>query len=190
MTMPSLINDMQNREKTARLKKFYSAMSQAVILSEQYNGPAGDWEKGTAERDEDGVLIDTPDNSISFFKKYFAPYIKVLSIDKTGSDRAFATFADGSVVYFTFGNCLDLLFDTNGNKKPNAEGKDQFRFLFCTNDYNERYIGKNKYFGTYYQNTITSNGREYAKNSCKNSPHLCATLLLLDDWEFKKDYPF
>ena len=68
MTMPSLINDMQNREKTARLKKFYSAMSQAVILSEQYNGPAGDWEKGTAERDEDGVLIDTPDNSISFFK--------------------------------------------------------------------------------------------------------------------------
>ena len=82
------------------------------------------------------------------------------------------------------------MFDTNGNKKPNSEGKDRFRFLFCTNDYNERYIGKNKYFGTYVQDITISNGREYTKNVCKNNPPYCSTLLLLDNWEFKKDYPF
>ena len=191
MTMPSLINDMQNREKTARLKKFYSAISQAIILSEQFNGSVSEWEKDLPERDEDGNLIDNPDNSINFFKKYLAPYIKVLSMDKsTASNRSFATFADGSVVYFTFGNCLDMVFDTNGNKKPNTEGKDRFRFLLCTSDFNEQSIGKNKYFGTYGQDKTIAKGREYAKNLCKNSTPYCSTLLLLDDWEFKKDYPF
>lgn len=190
MTMPSLINKMKNREKTARLKKFYSAMTQAIILSEQFNGPVSDLEKILPERDEDGNLIDNPDNSIKFFKKYLAPYIKILTIDKSASKRSFATFADGSVVYFTFGNCLDLLFDTNANKKPNSEGKDRFRFVLCTNDFNEVYVGKNKYFGTYHQDSVITMGREYAKTACKNNPPYCSTLLLLDNWEFKKDYPW
>lgn len=190
MTMPSLIQDHRKKVTSARLKKFYNTMSQALILSENDNGPAGEWEKEGAIREDDGTLIDTPDNSIAFFKKYFAPYMKVIIIDKDEKNKAFAVFADGSTITFLNGNCVDMIFDTNGNKRPNIEGRDQYRFLFCTNKYNITYIDKNKNFGTYYQHYILTKDRNSLVNICKTNKETCATLLLNDDWEIKDDYPW
>ena len=50
MTMPSLIQSYKKQEATARLKKFSSIMSQAVIMSEMENGEMADWTY-TAESD-------------------------------------------------------------------------------------------------------------------------------------------
>lgn len=193
MTLPSLINDSKRKETSARLKKFYSTMSQAIIMSENENGPAGDWSKDTANREEDGTLIDMPDSNLKFFQKYIAPYMNITEIGKKdyeGTSKAFAAFADGSIAYFINGNCLDIIFDSNGTRKPNQEGKDRFRFLFCTSKFNESHIGHNKYFGTYMQDLTIEKGREYTKGMCKKNRYYCATLLLLDDWEFKEDYPY
>ncbi len=45
LTMPSLIQNSKRQETSARLKKFYSTMSQALIMAELDNGPIKDWPK-------------------------------------------------------------------------------------------------------------------------------------------------
>ena len=42
LTMPSLIQNSKRQETSARLKKFYSTMSQALIMAELDNGPIKD----------------------------------------------------------------------------------------------------------------------------------------------------
>ncbi len=196
MTMSTIIANTQKKEFSSRLKRFYSLMTQAITLSENVNGPIAQWDKPKAERTEEGTLIDTPDNSLSYFKYYLSPFIKTLEIGKRkmrktdSTDTAYVAFIDGSSIYMINGDCLDIIFDANGNKNPNEEGKDRFRFLLCTSKYNEYFIGKNKYFGTYTQENLFNRGREYMLQSCKTSPHYCATLLMHDNWEFKKDYPW
>ena len=43
MTMPSLIQNYRKKEATTRIKKFYSMMSQAVLLSTNDNGEPTEW---------------------------------------------------------------------------------------------------------------------------------------------------
>ena len=45
LTLPALIQNHKKSETTARLKKFSSIMAQAVLMSENDNGPVEDWEK-------------------------------------------------------------------------------------------------------------------------------------------------
>ena len=163
-------------------------MSQAVLLSEQDNGSAEDWIIGEAIRDEEGTLIGSTKSALDVFNKYFAPYIKTISLPKSSGNTV--VFADGSVVYLGHGNCIDMHYDTNGSKKPNSPGYDRFDFLFCDKNYNKEHMGKNKYFGAYSEVLGLKYGREYAKNLCKNNPLHCSTLLLMDNFEFKKDYPY
>lgn len=191
MTMPALVNQTNRKQDAAKIKKFYSTMSQAVLLAENEYGSAEDWSVNSAIRDDEGNITDyQPDAVLEFFNKYFAPNIKTVSIGKDTGGTANVIFADGSVVYLTQGNCIDMDFDTNGPKKPNKLGRDRFGFLFCNKNYNETYIGKNKYFGTYLQDSSIAQGRDYLKKRCKDKGDVCSTLLLYDDWEFKKDYPW
>ena len=39
MTLPTLIQSNKNKEVEAKLKKIYSVMNQAILLSEKDNGP-------------------------------------------------------------------------------------------------------------------------------------------------------
>ena len=190
MTMPSLINDAKRKQDTAKLKKFYSTMSQAVLLAENEYGSAADWSVNSAIRDEDGVIIDSQTDAVlEFFNKYFAPHMEIISSGKTAAGAAQVVLADGSFIYLSNGNCIDIVFDTNGYKKPNKSGYDRFHFLFCNGNYNELHIDKNKYFGTYSQR-LTARGKDYIKEQCKSDAKFCSTLLLYDGWEFKKDYPY
>lgn len=192
MTMPTLINQTNRKQDAAKIKKFYSTMSQAVLLAENEYGSAEDWSVNSAIRDDEGNITDSqPDAVLEFFNKYFAPNIKTVSIQNDAQQGgANVRFVDGSVVYLGNGNCIDMIFDTNGPKKPNQLGRDRFDFLFCNKNYNEIFIGKNKYFGTYEQDKTIANGRDYLKKRCKDQGDVCSTLLLYDDWEFKKDYPW
>lgn len=191
MTMPTLINKTNRKQDAAKIKKFYSTMSQAIILAENQYGSAADWPINSAIRDENGLIIDSQsDATLEFFNKYFAPYIKIISIGKDDNGSANVKFADGSVVYLSNGNCIDMNFDTNGPKKPNIAGKDRFDFLFCNKNYNENLIGKNKYFGTYVQDKTMGKNREDIIQICKTNRLYCSTLLLYDNWEFKDDYPW
>ena len=54
LTMPALIQNSKKTETSARLKKFYSLMEQAIIMSELANGNSLDWVKVETAFDEDG----------------------------------------------------------------------------------------------------------------------------------------
>lgn len=191
MTLPAVINKTKRKQDSVKIKKFYSIMTQAVLLSAIDNGSPAEWTINSPIRDNSGTIIDRQTEAVlTFFNTYFAPYVKTLEqgTDEDGT-YAYVAFADGSILYLSNGNCIDMIYDTNGTKDPNEYGRDWFDFLFCNKNYNEEYIKENLYFGAYRIGEAAENGREYTLNKCKSEGYLCSSLLLMDDWEFKSDYP-
>lgn len=175
MTLPALIGNYREKEYAARLKKFNSTMAQVLILSENENGTVNSWDMSLKPED--------------FVRKYFAPYIKTLRIDSADEDGTVGRiyFTDGSTVSISKGRCMDLIFDVNGDRKPNKEGYDKFVFLACDKTITE--WCSNKGWCTYYKPAMDQS-RAARLNQCKSQPAYCSALLEYDNWEFKKDYPF
>ena len=139
---------------------------------------------------------DHYDETVKFWNKYFAPYIKTLRIEKgTGEDtmyssRAIVYLADGTSIAIWNGGCMSMIFDSNADKSPNKLGSDRFGFEFCHKK-SERatYLGENIDFGP--DGLIDANSRDKAISMCKESPIKCATLLIkYDNYEFEDDYPW
>ncbi|MFQ8625632.1 MAG: prepilin-type N-terminal cleavage/methylation domain-containing protein [Candidatus Gastranaerophilaceae bacterium] len=82
MTMPALIANSKKTEYSSKLKKFYSVMNQAILMSEQDNGEAGEWLKeGGIEgdiKDEDNNpdFGKNSDVILKFVNQYLKPYLK------------------------------------------------------------------------------------------------------------------
>ena len=200
LTMPSLIQNYKRKEATARLKKFYSTMSQAVMLAEIEQGlKVYEWPDISRRYDESDAseVTQMDDDAYNYWNKYFAKHVKSLKIEKGAynGDTHNATavyFADGSKVTFHLGQCVDLLFDVNGDKKPNELGRDQFKFLIATPltfaNGNLWELYTNQSFGVGW--LPARNTREKALDGCKTDRNLCATLLQYDNFEFKDDYPY
>ena len=169
--MPSLITNYKRQEASARLKKFNSMMGQALILSVNENGDVNEW--------------DTSLPTDTFAQTYFGKYIKTLSIEKKGN-AAIMYFPDGTSMTMIKGRCMDCHFDINGTKNPNIVGRDQFIFLACDKTITE--WCPNKGWCTY--RTDNNLSREKAMENCKSNPYYCSSLLELDNWEFKSDYPY
>ena len=198
LTMPVLIQNHRKAETTAKLKKFYSTMAQAILLSEVDNGPAVEWEY-IDETDENGEDIDRVENrqaTLAYFHKYLANYIKYNDIVEASDllegeedeSRFFVLkLADSSYVYMGTGTCIDIRYDVNGPKGKNEFGKDRFVFLICGQK-GEFLCGKDKAFCPYGYNR--DNTRTKALASCKRDKELCGKLLQMDNWEFKDDYPY
>ena len=200
--MPALISHHKKLETSARLKKFYTSMEQAIKLSEIDNGDSNEWIKASTQKDENGDLDYEANGKVSkeFFMTYLAPYFKYIKItdgqnftdadgNKTGSGTQGSVYlADGSKFAFNNGSCMDIIFDTNGDKNPNQYGRDKFVFYMCFSDSAKRSTcgNSNKALCTSRQRY---NSREEIKNVCKNSPYYCSGLLEYDSWEFKDDYP-
>ena len=189
LTMPSLIANHKKNEASARLKKFYSVMSQAILFAENEHGPAGDWDKAEmdiADPDTGEYSDNDAINTEKFFNKYLKPYIIYLKTEKDSKTKLFKFILnDGSTVMLRNGSCTDFIFDYNGEKKPNVTGRDIYRFLLCPSGEKGRPGGK---FITYRYDA--DNTREKKLLRCKSSPIYCSSLLEYDDWEFKNDYPF
>lgn len=175
MTIPTLLGSARNIERTTKLKKFYSTMRQAFLLSVDDNGEPNTWNTYLSYND--------------FYKTYFVPYIKYNQIkDDTMS------FMDGSTMKLILyrGNCLDIVYDTNGQKQPNKEGYDQFRFLICPTSVTYWCGGVG--FCTYRQEEYKNN-REKLMECCKShcSGHAglsCSALIEYDGWKVNSDYPY
>lgn len=199
LTLPTLIQKQQKIETTSRLKKFYSAMSQAILLSENDNGPSKDWDKTYYVNNEDGNYDNITNRNLvlTYFNKYLKAYLKYLEIEDNPEDlqdeetgqasRIRVHFADGSYMNIYNGACMDLDFDVNGKRKPNLLGKDIFKFIICPEDKAITECGGNKNWCTYCPSCTT---REIALQRCKTSAVYCGRLLMMDNWEFKDDYPW
>lgn len=203
LTMPSLIQHHKKQEASARLKKFYSAMNQAIMLSTIDNGQPNTWVKAASDKSNDKDYADkmliNSNSAYAFFMKYLAPYIKYVSIDKfekTENPEDLKNYevriilADSSTVYLHNGDCLDIYLDYNGSKKPNVTGKDSFPFILCNSEYYAKLYNGNEniVFSGYIKKDAPK--RETALAKCKTTPLFCSTLLMYDNWEFKDDYPW
>ena len=173
-------------------------MQQAIMRSEVDNSESIYWEKTAEIKDEEGTS-DTVENakaSEKFFNSYIKPYIKYLSVkkktnaeeDKDINYELKITMADGTVMYWHNGSCIDMRIDVNGNKQPNKSGYDQFIFVLCKEPTSKEACGGNKHFCTYFPMRVPT--REEALARCKEETHYCSVLLQYDNWEFKEDYPF
>ena len=145
LTIPTLISNHKKIETSSRLKKFYSSMEQAIRLSEIDNGESTEWIKASTQKDENGNADFEANGKVSkeFFMTYLAPYFKytkivdgVNEIDKDGNKTGNGTqttvyLADGSYFFFNNGSCMDIIFDSNGNKLPNTLEKDLLTLYMC-----------------------------------------------------------
>ncbi len=182
LTLPALIAHYKEQETSARLKKFYSIMHQAILLSEIDNGPIEYWEKGSMVRDENGHFDQAANNILAeeFFDKYLVNYIKVIKRGYTtiNGRKLFQIYLpDGISVIIGNGGCIDLVVDTNGDKKPNFLGFDRFIFLICPN---------NKPAFSSYDSTLD---KDEAITKCTTEPKYCSRVLQLSNWEFN-DYVY
>ncbi len=199
MTLPVLMSKYRKQEVSARLKKFYTIMNQAIMMSELENGDIKYWEIEAAYTTDDGSYDYNVggENCNKFFNRYLAKYIKYYKLTQgyskenddgtTSSELSKIYFFDGSTSTIKQGTCIDFGFDINGDKKPNKNGEDKFYFFICPNDKGYRLYATER-FSTIGQRTI--NTHEKAMEACKNSRGSCSRLIQIDGWEIKKDYPY
>ncbi|MDR1168301.1 MAG: prepilin-type N-terminal cleavage/methylation domain-containing protein [Heliobacteriaceae bacterium] len=184
MTMPSLVQNYKKKEASARLKKFYSSMTQAITLSEIDNGEVAEWVFPSYRNEAETEV---------FARKYILPYFNNL---KTASgvisvDAFIIYLNDGSSILMSKGACLDIHYDINGDRKPNQHAKDRFVFLLCPPDQVAVYCGQQfQKFPFCGCGQVTQSNRETAVANCKVNATVCVPLIMLDNWEFKDDYPY
>ena len=209
MTLPALLVKTKTSEYSARLKKFYSTMNQAIKMSELDNGPCEYWDyekltylsngADSPQEEKDSVAKESSDKASAFLDKYIRPYMKGeksenfnwrMTISGVEIKAPGIKFQDGSAMYVKTGDCLDIAFDANGSAPPNEKGKDQFVFLYCNKENYVNYRIDGQCFTPYWNRLNKNEPREYWLEQCKNQPYYCSTLLFIDGWEFKKDYPY
>lgn len=204
MTLPAIIGNSKKVEASSRLKKFSSSMSQALLMAQIENGDMNDWEYGgKTVTDENGKHDYEANGKITkdFFMRYLAKYFNYTTIldgknailDDEGEVQtpAHSTtiyLEDGSKITIWNGDCMDINFDINGDSRPNQHGKDIFVFLFCPLKNSRERICGNMAFCSYMAQRYKT--RESALAACKVNAANCVRLLEIDNWEFKKDYPY
>lgn len=117
---------------------------------------------------------------------------KTTEIDNGGTTIDIMS-ADGSKIKLSSGYCLDINFDSNGQKAPNTHGVDMFDFLLCTEEgYNAGLLrNKEMPFEAYFSGCgRTGYSRTQLLNECKSNQLYCSGLLMYDGWEIKDDYPY
>ena len=183
MTMPTLIANHRKSAASAKLKKFYSVMSQAVILAEAEQG-------GTSPSNWDAFSSAYNINEMeAWFNKYLKNNLNVLTSVKKGN-YLYVGLNDGSGFvmfnHYTTVNDIHVYFCLDYKRcslKPDGRNIFTFRFI-------------NDKFSTYGEGTTLS--VEQLMNpslhcSCSKAqeyPHYCSTLLQKNNWEFPADYPF
>lgn len=194
LTLPSLIDEYRKKQTAIAVKKFYTEFSQVLKLAEIDYGDINEWDFPSGE----SVEI-----SKKFVDTYIKPYYKGLSELNSGNKEgrwdniAVSRTAinlvtlDGTILSIKpYRNTLFVLIDVNGLKKPNKMGTDIFYFD----------TESGKFMPSGWEDNLTREKILSRSNyGCKTTKtetdigdvrHGCTALLMLDGWEFKKDYPW
>lgn len=213
LTLPSLIQNNKNKEVETKLKKIYSAMNQAILLSEKDNGAKEYWQYcdfGEASNKE-----NTSDCR-QHFEKYILPYIKYTKTEEftaAGRYNIAIYLGDGSVLigkvhpqlvdYFFYPNGKNfnkeefISIDDSGTATREKCGKTFFAFEFSPvlNDRDSKYHYK-KGFEPYKRglNNLKieelTGSHKYACTKTSAYKVWCTALIQLNGWQIPKDYPF
>lgn len=205
ITIPQVIEGYKKKEVVTRLKRNYSLILQAIRASESKNGELRYWDSTLTGHD----FFET------YIKEFFSNPIEISTAElktkvkrKTlkGTNYGGTTYnGDNSTHFYTNDGSLITLnlnasgeaglwvgIDVNGNQQPNTVGKDTFLFFFST----KKGLIPLGYEGTPTPWVCTNCSREKLKqggsHSCNltGSGYWCAALIVNDNWEIKKDYPW
>ncbi len=158
LTIPSVIQNKNDRETVSRLKKVYSSLSQAYSMLSQEHGDPTNW--GIVSANDGNPGTSTPEGAASSINlaNMFAKHMRVIkncgtdrgcfskdtSVD-TRADVGKILLNDGAALAFAGlnGNCDNyrgdtkqlssvcawIIVDINGNRSPNTYGIDIFEFM-------------------------------------------------------------
>ena len=201
MTLPTLITNYQKRATVAKLKRAYSVIKQAYLMSyDQVGDPAADEAFAMGAN--------------NYFKTYWAPYIKgtlcktyqecgyssntpwiasngskVTTIVVSLTDERTTFYTSDGFLYVVFvagGSSGEIAYsyiicDINGAKGPNKLGKDVFYFQRIAD---EKGNDMQPYGYNNSDATINSNC------STRGNGSFCAEKIRRDGWKILKDYPW
>ena len=205
MTLPALVQKKTNSEVEAKLQKIYSAMNQAVMLSEIDNGPKEYWPHSCSE--ESAIDCET------YYNKYFLKYLKNVShkeFEAYGGYNIAIYFADGTLLvgkagydYFFFPNAKNFdeksfgLINDSGYTSREGSGSTYFAFRFSpgsTNEGDKFHYKKGFEPYKYELEELTKDAMTKSSNySCSaghKSGNYCTALIQLNGWKIPDDYPF
>ena len=179
ITVPVIQANYRRQAASDKILKFYSTINQVVIKAKAAGNDWEDWaESASSSSDSTSATVE------AFAKNYLLPYVIYHKYEISGTN-IYVYLNDGTYFRSFKGTCIDLIFDTNGDKKPNKEGRDQFRFLYCPNS-DTGWTAQGKVI-PYKPKSMTT--REQALAHCKSNGAYCTALLDFDGWQFKDDYP-
>lgn len=200
MTLPALIQKRTNTEVESKLKKIYTTMNQAILMSELDNGPKEYWQVG-CNGDCEG-----------YFKKYLLPYLNessVLKFNSFGGENIVIYFADGTALvgkqaidYFFFPNAKNLDIETfastseDGSLKGRKDcGVTYFAFAFYPTTkihvfHHNKGFEPYKFELTNFDYETLTGSNSYACNKNSKLKVWCTALIQLNGWKIPNDYPF
>lgn len=181
ITIPTLMANYRRQEASARLKKTFSMLSNACTRAKADGNDWQDWAYDIDNEADEG----TNETSVKFAEIYLLPYINYMK-DRGGESSYQLYLNDGTTLTLKKGSCMDFGVDINGEKKPNAHGRDIFFFIYCPYSHSNVYVAEAQVISWRTEGVKT---RAQALQKCKEEPHQCTCLLSYDNWEFKKDYP-
>jgi len=212
ITVPMIMANHRKTETAARLKKFYSTMSNAIKLAETENGiPTYEWTL------DNGVKLFSNNPNINnvkdFFEKYYGKYLiytnsEIVSKNDNSYFNRCAKLLDSNeffMVYFNDGTLMFapspsyLWFDVNGEKAPNEFGRDIFSFFILADDdggsaidlmdsiphfntISDLAIDWENEYKDSFRNGLYANCEEYGDFGC-------SYIIQNAGWEIKSDYP-
>ena len=203
---------MANHRKTetaSKLKKFYSVMTNAIKLSEtEWGIPSYEWEG----RSVCGGL----EQHKQYLDNYILKHINYLKIEELGENESYynsiqainkqywenvaAVYLNDGSLFFVDECVYGIVFDVNGERKPNQVGKDIFSFYILSEDDGDPAFAQTvPRFNTRDWSTILfqpeHGGNDISRsnflNGCRQGfSSSCTALVEMDGWEFKEDYPY
>lgn len=195
MTLPTLVHKHNKKVIETRLKKFYSTMNQAVLMSEVENGDKKEWAGISKIQKENADCLADPNSEACvtyFYNKYLEKYIKTAKKKRytnTPNKGLCVFFADGSAVIISYAGG-DYWFYPKANKisDPDSKvGKDYFGFTMQaagTSHTESRELVYNKGIEPY-----VAMSWDGTREGLINNHNNLTKLIQLNNWEIPDDYP-
>lgn len=213
LTIPNLIQSYKKLVVETRLAKFYSAINQAITLSEVDNGSRMLWDtmedRGTTNLVAEGISAE------EWFNKYLKNYMKVIKSEQsdTVEKKYNLYFSDGSMLTFSGSSWLYYPY-ANDYKEHEVQNGDDEDSNYIDRQRDDAGI---KYFTFQFAPTVSENKWHYKKGvepflykdfdgsaemlknhanlGCKkasvgNERAYCTELIKRNGWKIPKDYPF
>lgn len=204
ITLPVLIQKNNNRVVETRLKKFYSAVNQAILLAEVDYGDKKYWYQDVkgAELDKDGKPVPGTSNAEKWFNKYLAPYMKIIKTETLSDGSYMVYFVDGSALRPVAGYSRDWYFYPGKPEKciqnvgstGSTLGRCSFMFIFCPTCEGEGWrYHSNKGMDPYKVSWDGNRQKLYTGGtySCKTgNRHYCTAIIQDNGWKIPYDYPY